>query len=46
MANAEVLRRAYQYQQVTGLPLVLHEEDADLSAGGVMHEGPCRAAWA
>ena len=39
VANAEVLRRAYQYQQVTGLPLVLHEEDADLSAGGVMHEG-------
>lgn len=39
VTNAEVLRRAYQYQQVTGLPLVLHEEDADLSAGGVMHEG-------
>ena len=39
VANAEVLRRAYQYQRVTGLPLVLHEEDADLSAGGVMHEG-------
>lgn len=39
VTNAEVLRRAYQYQQVTALPLVLHEEDADLSAGGVMHEG-------
>lgn len=39
VANADVLRRAYQYQQVTGLPLVLHEEDMDLSAGGVMHEG-------
>jgi dihydroorotase len=39
VTSAEVLRRAYQYQQVTGLPLVLHEEDADLSAGGVMHEG-------
>ena len=39
VANAEILRRAYQYQQVTGLPLVLHEEDNDLSAGGVMHEG-------
>lgn len=39
VANAEVLRRAYQYQQVTGLPLVLHEEDVDLSADGVMHEG-------
>ncbi len=39
VANAEVMRRALRYQQVTGLPLVLHEEDADLSAGGVMHEG-------
>ena len=39
VTNAEVLRRAYRYQQVTALPLVLHEEDADLSAGGVMHEG-------
>ncbi len=39
VTNAEVLRRAYQYQQVASLPLVLHEEDADLSSGGVMHEG-------
>ncbi len=39
VSNAEVMRRALRYQQVTGLPLVLHEEDADLSAGGVMHEG-------
>mgnify|MGYP001298761925 CR=1 FL=1 len=39
VANAEVMRRALRYQQVTGLPLVLHEEDADLSADGVMHEG-------
>lgn len=39
VVNAEILRRAYRYQQVTGRPLVLHEEDNDLSAGGVMHEG-------
>jgi len=39
VANAEVMRRALRYQQITNLPLVLHEEDADLSAGGVMHEG-------
>lgn len=39
VANAAVMRRALRYQQVTDLPLVLHEEDADLSAGGVMHEG-------
>jgi dihydroorotase len=40
VANAEVMRRALQYQRVTGLPLVLHEEDPDLSGGGVVHEGP------
>lgn len=39
VANAEVMRRALRYQQVTGRPLVLHEEDADLSGDGVMHEG-------
>ena len=38
--SAEVLRRALRYQRVTGgLPLVLHEEDPDLSGAGVMHEG-------
>lgn len=40
VANALVMRRALQYQGITGLPLVLHEEDAKLSAGGVAHEGP------
>ncbi len=39
VANARVLRLAYQYQEVTGLPLVLHEEDPHLSGRGVMHEG-------
>ncbi len=39
VSNAEVMRRALRYQQVTKLPLVLHEEDADLSGDGVMHEG-------
>lgn len=39
VANAEVMRRALRYQRVTGLPLVLHEEDMDLSGPGVMHEG-------
>ncbi len=37
--SAEVMRRALRYQQVTGLPLVLHEEDMALSGAGVMHEG-------
>jgi dihydroorotase len=39
VVDAQVLRRSLQYQRVTGLPLVLHEEEPTLSAGGVMHEG-------
>jgi dihydroorotase len=39
VANAQVLRLAYQYQRVHRLPLVLHEEDMNLSGQGVMHEG-------
>jgi dihydroorotase len=37
--DAGVMRRALQYQRITGLPLVLHEEDPDLSGRGVVHEG-------
>jgi len=37
--DARLLRHCLQYQHVTGRPLVLHEEDPALSAGGVMHEG-------
>lgn len=37
--DARVMRRALQYQAIAGLPLVLHEEDRDLSRGGVAHEG-------
>ncbi len=39
VSDARVMRRALQYQQITGLPLVLHEEDVKLSGRGVMHEG-------
>lgn len=39
VSDARVMRRALQYQRITGLPLVLHEEDPRLSGGGVMHEG-------
>ena len=39
VADAQVMRRALQYQGITGLPLVLHEEDPRLSGKGVMHEG-------
>jgi dihydroorotase len=41
--SARVLRRALQYQRLAGLPIALHEEDAGLSADGVMHEGPVSA---
>jgi dihydroorotase len=37
--SARVLRRALQYQLLAGLPIALHEEDPELSAGGAMHEG-------
>lgn len=39
VADAGVMRRALQYQRITGLPLVLHEEDMRLSGKGVAHEG-------
>jgi len=34
-----IMRRALQYQRMCGGNIALHEEDPDLSAGGVMHEG-------
>jgi dihydroorotase len=42
--SARVLRRAMQYQRLTGGVLVLHEEDPELSGRGVMHEGDVSAA--
>jgi dihydroorotase len=44
IANARVLERALQYQRLAGGVIALHEEDPDLSAGGVMHEGEVSAA--
>jgi dihydroorotase len=44
LRSARILRRALQYQQLCGGTLALHEEDPELSAGGVMHEGPVSAA--
>jgi dihydroorotase len=44
IANARVLRRALQYQRLAGGLIALHEEDPELSAGGVMHEGEASAA--
>jgi dihydroorotase len=44
VARARLLRRALQYQRLARLTLALHEEDPDLSADGVMHEGAVSAA--
>jgi dihydroorotase len=38
--NAELMRRALEYARTFGLPVVQHAEDLNLSAGGVMNEGP------
>jgi dihydroorotase len=43
IANANVLRRALQYQRLVGGVIALHEEDPDLSANGVMNEGEVSA---
>jgi dihydroorotase len=37
--NAQLMRRALEYCSMLGIPVVAHEEDANLSDGGVMHEG-------
>jgi dihydroorotase len=42
--SAGLLRRALQYQRLCGGTIALHEEDPDLSGGGVMHEGAVSAA--
>lgn len=41
--SARVMRRALQYQRLAGLQIALHEEDAELSGSGVMHEGEVSA---
>jgi dihydroorotase len=37
--NAQLMRRALEYASMLGMPIVAHEEDANLNEGGVMHEG-------
>jgi dihydroorotase len=44
IASSRIMRRALQYQRLAGLNIALHEQDPELSAGGVMHEGPVSAA--
>jgi dihydroorotase len=41
--SARVMRRALQYQVLTGAQIALHEEDPELSGAGVMHEGEVSA---
>jgi dihydroorotase len=41
--DAAVFRRALQYQRLARLPLILHEEDMNLSGQGSMHEGAVSA---
>ncbi|MEA3305430.1 MAG: dihydroorotase, partial [Candidatus Omnitrophota bacterium] len=37
--DAVVMRRAFEYASMSGMPVISHCEDTELSAGGVMHEG-------
>jgi dihydroorotase len=37
--SAEVMRRCLEYAKTFSLPVLCHCEDADLAAGGMMHEG-------
>ncbi|HEX7155256.1 MAG TPA: dihydroorotase [Thermoanaerobaculia bacterium] len=37
--NAQLMRRALEYASMLGMPVIAHEEDANLNEGGVMHEG-------
>jgi dihydroorotase len=39
VANGNVMRRALEYASMFSLPVIAHEEDPTLVAGGVMNEG-------
>jgi dihydroorotase len=43
VVSAGMLRRALQYQRLSGGVIALHEEDPDLSRDGVAHEGAVSA---
>lgn len=43
IADAGLMRQALQYQRLAGRPIALHEEDPQLTRGGVMHEGALSA---
>jgi dihydroorotase len=44
LRSTRIMRRALQYQRLCGGVIALHEEDPELSGGGVMHEGDVSAA--
>jgi dihydroorotase len=43
--NSQVMRRAMEFAQSYGLPVIDHCEDLHLSAGGDMHEGLLSVRW-
>jgi dihydroorotase len=43
IADSGIFRKALRYQQLTGLPIALHEEDRSLSLGASINEGSVSA---
>jgi dihydroorotase len=39
VSNAQLMRRAMEYASMLRMPVIAHEEDPNLTDGGVMHEG-------
>jgi dihydroorotase len=39
VTNTKLMRSALEYSKMLGLPVIVHEQDAHLSGGAVMHEG-------
>lgn len=39
VTNSELMRRAFEYSRMFGLPCIQHSEVLDLTEGGCMHEG-------
>src|SRR5260370_36020760 len=43
LTNSELMRRALEYSKMFGKPILSHCEDASLTRGFVMNEGPVAA---
>ena len=39
VVNPQLMRRVLEYSKIFNIPVMAHEEDPELFAGGVMHEG-------